>query len=319
MTENILFYTKEEVSELLGVAESTVYSLAKNEQIVSEVLPKGVSRPKRYTKESVDIYKDSKQTEPIGFAISDLAEKYKVSNQRIYQLIKKLNLKTSRAVIGKRNKLIVSETDIVLIEKELTKKIHKGTKTDFYKHQEDIALFQLFNTASNEKYRITRTQSNEWGIHLATTNHFIPFKEAVEQLQLTSAYSIHKKPIQTAMFVNFTFKSTDLMAYEFIDACYSHLGIENMHLLFTDSELKLAIKAYNQFLSVCNLPVEYLNVHCENAVIELVNDEYEFVLSDKPLTVVLNGDSYDALKKYAEEMQKSFSSIVNELIQNHLK
>lgn len=313
------FYTKKEVSALLGVAESTVYSLAKANKIEAEKLPKGVSRPKRYTKESVHTYKQNKQKQPDGLGIHELANKYQVSKQRMYQVIKKLKIETSSGVVGKRKILLVAQSDEQLIATELNKKTHKGTKTDFYRHQEDIALFQLFISSSKERYRLTRNAYNEWGIYLPITNEFILYSEAVEQLHLLPAYSLHKKSIQTSMYVNYTFKTTDSLAYDFIDACYHYLGIENMHLLFKDNEIKIALKAHNGFLNSCKLNIDHLNTHCENAVIELFNTELQFVLFDKPLTVILKGDAYHTLKDYAEEKRMSFSEIINELIEKQLR
>ncbi|MBQ0140008.1 MAG: helix-turn-helix domain-containing protein [Kurthia sp.] len=316
--ETSMFYTKEEVSSVLGIAESTVYSLAKSNQIECEVLPTGVSRPKRYLKDSVDTYKIRHLAKPEGLSIQEFALKHKISTQRVYQLIKKLHLGKNKATIDKRSRLIISPEDEALIVTEMNKKSHKGTKSDFYKYADNIALFQLFINPLNDKYRIIRNSYNVWGVNLSVTGEFLPFKEAVKQLKLQPAYTIHQNSLPSSMYVKFRFSTSDPEAYVFLDICYEMLGIENIHLLHKERLIELSIKAVPLQLQGKAVDVTHLNTSCLNAVGTIDNDELHFNLEDRPITIVLKGDSYKMLKSHAASERMSLSDMVNELIQKHL-
>lgn len=318
MTIHTDYYTKQEVAELLNIAESTVYTLAKKNKIEVEVLPPGVSRPKRYTQQSVIAFKNEHQEKPNGLSIHELASKYQVSKQRIYQWIKRLELHTETAIIDKRQCLVLAVADEAILAEALNKKTHKGATTDFYQHLQNIALFQLFKTESGEQYRITRNEQNEWGIHVALTNEFVLFEEAVTRFGLIPVYTIHQDVIANTTYINFRFPMANREVYPFIDQCYANLGVENMHLVVKQSELLLAIKAEHTFLSVCETAIDYLNSHCENAVIEPVDGELQFTLLDKPVTVILREEIHLKLKQLATEENKSFSDIINELLKKQL-
>lgn len=318
MQESSEFYTKEQVMEKLEVAASTVYHLAKSKRIEMEILPEGVSRTKRYSKSSVDHYYLIKNSIPNGLSINDFAKLHKVTTQRLYQLINKLDLSIDKVVVGKRQRLILNAEQQRILQQELGQKTHKGTKSDFYLSKVDIALFQLFTDDNKQPYRIVRNERNEWGFIMSFSNQFLSFKEALVKQKLTPSYAIHQPSIASTMYINFRLKANHPSSYDFLDHCYTYLGIENMHMLQKGDELQLSLKAVN--IPVINNPsmLDYLNDCCLNAVIDIFEGHYNFHIQDRAVTVTLKGDVYSALKQAATEQKISLADLINQLIEQQL-
>lgn len=305
--------------EKLGVAASTVYHLAKTKRIEIEILPQGVSRTKRYSKSSVDHYYLTKHSVPNGVSISEFAKLHKVTNQRLYQLIHKLDLSVEKVVVGNRQRLILSSEQQQVLLDELEHKTHKGTKSDFYLFAKDIALFQLFYDAKNEFYRIIRNDRNEWGIVIALSNEFLPFEKALIEQSLKPAYTIHQPAIASNAYVNFIFQTNNANTYAFLDLCYEQLGIENMHILHKGSQLEVSLKAVNLQVKVQPLLTDYLNECCLNAVVEVSDGAYHFDVQDKAVTITLKGGLYTALKQASTAQRVSLSDYINQMLQQQLE
>lgn len=312
------YYTKEQVCEKLGVAQSTVYVLAKKKLIEAEVLPQGVKRTKRYTKESVDAYATRLQVDKNGLTVTEFAKKQKLSPQRVYQMIKKQGWVLEKVMVGKRKNQLLSMEQQQILLKDLHAKKHKGTKTDFYCFVEDIALFQLFKDVDQVSYRVMRNEAGEWGVQLPLIHTFMPFAQALAERQLQPVYKLHQPLFPSNHYAKFSFSLTNPKTYEVIDVLYQIVGIENMHLYQQDTTVNIAVKALAFNISVGNLDLDYLNDNCLNAVTELSEGELCIRVKDKSVTVLLEADIYGALKQQVKEHNSSFSEMVNEMLREKL-
>lgn len=309
------YYTKEQVSEKLGVAQSTVYVLAKKKLIDVEVLPQGVSRTKRYTKSSVDAYTNRQAIEKNGLTVAEFATHQQVSPQRVYQLIKKLAIHLEKAKIGKRKCLLLSMEHQQLLLQELQHKKHKGTTTDFYRFAEDIALFQLFQDRDQIAHRVMRNEAGEWGFLSPT---FLPFEQAISERLLQRAYDIHQPRLIANIYADFSFPIEDARMYEMMDLLYEVVGIENMHVYLHDQSVEVSVKALAYDISDKRIGIDYLNEHCLNAVITLSEAELRIQAKDKSVTVVLEADVYEAVKREKSIQNHSLTEVINRVLREKL-
>lgn len=309
------YYTKEQVSEKLGVAQSSVYVLAKKKLIDVEALPQGVSRTKRYSKSSVDAYANRQAIDKDGLTVAEFAKNHQVSPQRVYQLIKKLALQLEKAKIGKRNRLLLSKEHQQLLLKELQHKKHKGTKTDFYRFTEDIALFQLFLDQRQIAYRVMRNEAGEWGFLSPT---FLAYDQAMSELQLQQAYDIHQPRMTANIYADFSFPVKDAKLYDAMDLLYEVVGVENMHVYQLDQTIEVSVKALTYDVRDKKINVDYLSDHCINAVIELSGADLRIQPKDKSVTVVLEADVYEAVKRQTSTQNQSMTELINRLLREKL-
>lgn len=308
------YYTKEQVSEKLGIAQSTVYVLAKKKLIEVESLPLGVSRTKRYTKESVDAYTERLKVDKKGLTVAEFAKSHNLSPQRVYQVIKKHGLQLEKVHVGKRKSVLLSTEHQQLLRKELQHKKHKGTKTDFYYFAENIALFQLFIDSEQVSYRVTRNETGEWGFHLPVIHTFVPYDQVMKERQLQPTYGLHQPLITSSVYANFSFSLTNPQTYEAIDLLYRVVGIENMHLKQQEATVEIAVKAQVFDISDENINLDYLNDNCLNAVIALSESELHMQVNDKSVTVLLESDIYEAVKQQVKDENSSFTELINAVL-----
>lgn len=308
------YYTKEQVSEKLGIAQSTVYVLAKKKIIEVETLPPGVARTKRYTKDSVDAYADRLKVDKKGLTVAEFAKSQKLSPQRVYQVIKKQGLQLEKVHIGKRKSQLLSKEHQQLLIKELQHKKHKGTKTDFYYSAENIALFQLFKDAEQISYRVARNEAGEWGFHLPVIHTFMPFAQVMTERQLQPVHELHQPLITSSVYADFSFSLTNPKTYEVIDLLYQTVGIENMHLKQQETTVEIAVKALTFDISDEHIDLDYLNTNCSNAVIELSEGELRMQVNDKSVTVLLESDIYEAVKQQVKDDNSSFTELINAVL-----
>lgn len=318
--EEIEYFSKNEVIEILGIAEPTFYTLVQKGEIEAELLPGNIKRKKGYSKASVLRYQQLYQPKIPGLKVAEFATKHNLTNQRVYSQIKKLNLILNTIQVGKRNVLYLNNEQQTLLINEINKHKHRGAKNDFFNFKLDIALYQRFLDPMNGTYRVVKENGN-WGFF--STNGFISFNEAVKTLQLSPAYSIHKDSIYIANYTEFHMPTSSHAAYYFLDLFYSTLGIENMHVYLNElnSTIELAIKSCNIKIPTENHSQDELlsllpelNTYCLNGSVKIEDDELKLSVNSKSVTLELPQSSYTKLVEIAKINDNSISREAAELL-----
>lgn len=78
-----MYYTKQQVADLLGIANVTVYNYANKNKIRKVPDPHHAMREARYYKEEVDaLVEQRKQAQVEGYSTSDVSKDLGISQQR---------------------------------------------------------------------------------------------------------------------------------------------------------------------------------------------------------------------------------------------
>lgn len=317
--EEKTYLSKNEVIEFLGIVEATFYKLVQNGQLEAEILPENIKRKKRYSKDSVLRYQQQYQPDIPGLKVAEFAKKHKLTNQRVYAYIKKLDFTLPTVQIGKRKVLyLTSEQQEVLI-KEIYKHKHRGAKSDFFNSKSEVALYQKFINEAGESYRVVN-ENGEWGFYI--TNQFIDVEQAKKELLLEPSYSIHKKPIYSSSYAEFIIPA--VKSYAFLDLFYNALGIENIYIFHNPSEnvIELSLKAIStdvaDIIHISNDSIQSilnsLNQYSINGSVTLVDGILNITANTKSITFEVNETVYELIEAMALRNGTSISKEVTKIV-----
>lgn len=318
-------YTKKEVTKLLGIAEATVYSLARQGVLEVAVSPSNVKGPKRYTKSSVERYKSDFRPSFEGLKIQDFAKQNSISNQRVYFYIKKLNLELDTVRVGKKEVQYLNTEQLELLKNELSKHRHRGTRSTFYNQQLDVALLQKFMDPAGNTYRISVNQKGDWGFYL--DGKFYHYNVAINQFMLTPCYSIHMDNVYNPNYLIFNFNQNSYILHYILDFLYPKVGIENLHL-YVDKDtsmIELSLKTTPIVLPEGFNGAEFskylkeLNQACENGKILYEDNSLNFELYTKSLTVEITRATYDLLQQRIKSEGLNASKVVEKILRENLE
>lgn len=312
------YYTREEVAEILNIAESTVYTYAQKGKIQAEQNPYRIKKNARYTKTSVDQYLNSISIE--GITVDKLAKQLNISKARIYQILKQhKELVINKVPFGRSYKYLIPKVTQTEIKKHLRNTNRKGAKKDFYSSKHQVALFQLFHSkTTGQEYRIYKNDAY-WGIYLDEKN-FIVIDSAKKIFNLEPNYPLSNRKAIKGSFGQFELPKNE-NGFLFLDYFYQYVGIDNMYIHENDNTIELFIKEMNIPLETFPLPSE---VSLEEIkVIEGGIFESDGVLnilkSHKSVTVTLKLSTIQELQLYSQDTGLSISEITEAAILSYLQ
>lgn len=324
MENDDIGYSKKEVAKLLRIAESTVYQYATQNKIKALPNPYKVLSEAQYDKKSVDELRVKLNIDGItGMSISSFAKEQKVPQNKIYKLIHSHGLEVDLVPRGEVRKqyFIPKNTQEELAKILEESKQKRGTRTDFYLHSEDIALYQVFLGANGNQYRVTRKGANKWGFYLHT-GEWIDFSKALENFKLKPMYKIHQKTVRSIGYANFVIpKDTDEI-YEYIDFVYRTWGIENCSISEEEKFLNISLKS-GRWKAVDYTPYEefalHLTSYAEIGSIELINGFYEVEGDIKRTTIDFSIGIYHKLLEHVESNKTNLRDVVEEALEKYLE
>lgn len=174
-------YTKKEVAELLGIAESTVYSLARQGKLEVIPDPHRIRRSTQYTFNSVQTLMNERNVgKNTGKSVRDFAIEIGVAKNKIYPLLQEMHLEVETVSLSEVRKqyYLPIETQNILRE-HFQQSNYRGSRNDFYSKELDVALYQSFTSENGQTLRVTCNKELEWGFYL-TSGNWIGYKEAVD-------------------------------------------------------------------------------------------------------------------------------------------
>ena len=240
-----MYYTRQEVADLLGISKVTVYHYSKQGKIRKVPDPHHAMREARYYKEEVDeLAEQRKESKAEGYTTSALSKKIGISQQKIYQLIKDHNLLVHEVPYGdERIRYVIPEETAEWIKEEIERTAPtRGVRSEFYDSTLDITLYQRFTASERSDLRVIRNEDGEWGFY-SSSRTWLPYKKAVQQFGYKPSYDIHRSLLKVTGYTDFILPKDNELSYLFLDYIYQRRGIENIRLREHDDLLALSVKA----------------------------------------------------------------------------
>lgn len=320
-----MYYTKQEVAKLLGIAEVTVYHYSKQNKIRKVDDPHHASREARYHKEEVDALVEQRKQERVeGYSTSDLSKELGISQQKIYQLIHDHKLEVHEVPYGdERIRYVIPEETAGWIKHEIERTAPtRGIRSEFYDSTLDISLYQRFTSPERVETRVVRNVDREWGFY-SSSHKWIPYGAAIKKFNYKPAYSIHQPSLKASGYTDFILPKDNELSYVFLDFIYTRRGIENIRLREHEEHLALSVKSGPIHVSdsvpaALTIPTiqSFLEGGAGNVLFE--EDEWIFVSGYRKTSVELPVSMLNALHALAKMEQLTTNELVEEAIQEFL-
>lgn len=319
-----MYYTKQQVADLLGIANVTVYNYAKQNKIRKVPDPHHAMREARYYKEEVDaLVEQRKQAQVEGYSTSDVSKDLGISQQKIYQLIDDHQLKVHKVPYGdERIRYVIPEETLSWIKYEIERTAPtRGIRSEFYDSTLDISLYQLFTSSERAESRVVRNSDREWGFY-SSSHTWIPYADAIKQFKYTPAYSIHRPSLKASGYTDFILPKDNEVSYVFLDFMYRRRGVENIRLREHNDHLALSIKSGPiQVLDVPSALTTTIQSFLEGGAGNVLFEEEEwiFVSGYRKTSIELPVTMLDTLRLLAKKEQITTNELVEQAIQELIK
>lgn len=315
-------YTIQEITELLGVVEMTVYQYIKKgllEEIEQPNLKYAINGQRLFTVESVESLRAKMTIEKDYVSLNAYAKQNGINQIVLKKLAADNDIEIPKGTQGLREVFLITpdikaKLDKLVLENSFT---HFKTKSKYYNSKYDIALLQSFIDTDGKTYRIVKN-GTKWGVYEETG--FIQF-ESLEGLK--PLYSIHKPTVNAlSMYVYFKIPIEDKNRYDYVDAIYATFGIENAQLLLTDSQIAVRVKVSSWSIPEDNKHLENLltlNQYASNGEIIYVDNILSVESTDKRVVVILPKDIHSKLSKHAKDQKLTDSKAAQQIIQGYFE
>lgn len=321
-----MYYTKQEVAKMLGIAEVTVYHYSKQNKIRKVEDLHHASREARYYKEEVDaLVEKRKHAQVEGYSTADLSKELGVSQQKIYQLINDHQLKVHEVPYGdERIRYVIPEDTAGWIKQEIERTAPtRGIRSEFYDSTLDISLYQRFTSPERVETRVVRNPDREWGFY-SSSHKWIPYGAAIKKFNYAPAYSIHQSSLKVSGYTDFVLPKDNELSYVFLDFIYTRRGIENIRLREHEEYLALSVKSGPIHVSE-NVPAA-LNISTIHSFLEggagnvlFEEDEWIFVSGYRKTSAELPVPMINALHALAKKDKLTINELVEQAIQEFLQ
>lgn len=316
------YYTKDKISQLLGISKNTVYKYAR--QGIIEPVP----NPFNLRKETVYYCKqvDELAAQRIDtvkytdeYSIPMLAKELKTTRQTIEHIIKANKLEINEFSVGKRTRISLPDATVQTIKKEFANntQLHsKSAKKLYYNQIHDIALFQPVNASDGATYRVS-IKEGVWGIFFGQ-GLFLSLDELQHHptISIRPGYSIQSaKIINEQSYVHFKLSRSNTISLILFDYFLSTVGIGNVLIQCKNEYFILSVK--QQLISVSKYPLpDQLNeTVIQDFIVEgdikLLNDELFLIGNYQKTSIHLNRQLIDPLMNEADNLNISMSDLIN--------
>lgn len=233
-----------EVSNLLGVSEKTIYNYVKS----------GKLKPINYEQWQIegtyyfsneDIQKLMEDRKKPGFTTVEAAEILGISPTTVFRYVKDKKLPAIQEVYNGRSVYFINEED--LEEFNISKIQHYNRrKKEFYSKKEGIALFQLFiREGTKEEARIISLTGKEYKV-MTEDGEVLSLSELTNR-GYKPKYEFANQKVNTRKgYVTFEFKKRNEISsavYRVLDLFYQYIGPVNMRIQLGENDsIKIEVK-----------------------------------------------------------------------------
>lgn len=318
------WYTRKEVAAKLEISLGTVYHWAKQGKLVKIYDPLNNVREARYRKEEVEALFDNKiDNQPEGIRPSTLANQLKVPVAKIYNLIREKELPVDDFAIGdERRGISIPEELVAVIQKEVEKNLSKrGTSTEFFNYQYDIALFQRFTTRNGQDIRVMRNNKLEWGFY-HQSRAWIPYLDGLSEHKYEQAYEIHHDNITVKGYVDFILPKDLNESFDFLDFAYENWGVENVRVRELDEHIELSIKSGTHQLTTQrpeSLTEPIIEKFTQAGHVNIREQQWELESGTRSLMLEIPEDLMKLVRKAAKKGNVSMSAYIESVLDDKLR
>lgn len=226
------WYTKKEVSDILGISKATVYHWAKEKKIIKIEDPFRTHREVRYQKAEVDEIAKERELFPNGFTPAAVAKRLDVSLQSIYKYIQDGLIQAIEVPKGDERKSYIISPEAFQEAEKLLKPTEaaRPKRGEYYESKLDIGLFQKFYSSKLSEARVSRNENKDWGFIIQSNQKWITYEEGINEYQLVPSYGIHNELIDYNGYVTFEIPLDTVLFYPLMDYLYQVWGVENIRL-----------------------------------------------------------------------------------------
>lgn len=170
--EQVKGYTIQEITELLGVVEMTVYQYIKKgllKEIDQPHLKYSINGQRLFTVESVESLKAKMTIEKDYISLNAYAKQNGVNQIVLKKLAVENDIEIPKGTQGLREVFLITpdikaRLDKLVLENSFT---HFKPKSKYYNSKYDIALLQSFVDTEGKPYRIVKN-GTKWGVYEET-------------------------------------------------------------------------------------------------------------------------------------------------------
>ncbi|ACA42331.1 conserved hypothetical protein (plasmid) [Lysinibacillus sphaericus C3-41] len=320
--EQVKGYSIQEITELLGVVEMTVYQYIKKgllEEVDQPNLKYTINGQRLFTVESVEALKDKMTVGKDYISLNAYAKQNGINQIVLKKLIAENDIDIPKGTQGLREVFLITpdikaQLDKLVLENSFT---HFKTKSKYYNSKYDIALLQSFVDTEGKAFRIVKNGA-KWGVYEETG--FTQF-ECLDGLK--PLYSIHKPTVNAlSMYVYFKIPNEDKNRYNYVDAIYATFGIENAQLLLTDTQIAVRVKVSSWSMSEDDKHLENLltlNQYASNGELIYIDNILSVESTDKRVVVILPKDIHSKLSKHAKDQKITDSKAAQQIILDYFE
>ncbi|MBT2710489.1 helix-turn-helix domain-containing protein [Pseudomonas sp. ISL-84] len=239
------WYTQKEVAARLGISKATVYHYSKQGKIRKIADPHRLHREARYYKEEVDRLSREREQHPTGLRPSEVAKQLGLSVQSVYKYIKDGTIKATEVPFGDERITYVISKEAFEEVKELfrSSESERVRKSEYYDSENDIALFQYYQSKDSLTARVMKDEEFNWGFYIPEYQKWTDYKEGIEKYGLEPCYEIHNAPFDYKGYVHIQIPKGEELLYPFIDFIYESWGIENLGIREHDQSIYISMRA----------------------------------------------------------------------------
>jgi excisionase family DNA binding protein len=315
------WYTQKEVAARLGISKATVYHYAKQGKIRKIADPHRLHREARYYREEVDRLAMDREQYPTGMRPSEVAKQLGLSVQSVYKYIKDGTIKAEEVPFGDERTTYVISVEEFQEAKELlqSSESERVRKSEYYDSNNDVALFQYFQSKGSLTARVMKDEERNWGFYIPDYQKWVEYNEGIEKYDLEPCYEIHNNQFDYKGNVHIKIPKGEDLLYPFIDFIYESWGIENLGIREHEQAVYISMRAGESALkNPLSFTLNQLVPFIPEGTIEI--DEGLFIVRSayRKTNLELPIKMLDAVKRIAEQENTTMSQWVEKAIKNRL-
>lgn len=307
-------YTPQEAADLLNLTVPTIYSYEKRNIIKRVDDPHRLKGITLFVKEDVELLaEEKKKLDNMGITISELAKKSGLYSSNIREAIRTMNLQVpmvpSNPYSSRMRFAITSEYEEQILSYLYRQKSSRAKKNHLYIPSFDIALYQTFIVAGEEKVRLKKNQQQIVGFQLENTD-FISYIQALRTLDIEPLYRIHRKKAESQSgFTDIIVPTGKKAFYQILDFLYSNCGVENFNADIEGSQLVASIRNAEYRTTQTNEEtLKLVQQHIVSGKLEMRDDHWVFSRTEKGVQVHMKPEDYLLFKEAARDENLSIKN-----------
>lgn len=313
-------YSVHETAKLLNLSVASVYSYERKGVLKREEDPHHLKSSMTFSKELVDkLVDEKKKLDDSGLSISQFSKKVGVHEGKVKDAINELNLDVPmvrRSIYSNIMRYSLTQDQ----ERQLTEylsrqKVTRAKRNHLYYPTPDIALYQAFNIAGEQRVRLILGKKNELGFQLDSET-FVPYTTAIKEFDIEPVYGIHKeKQNNQQSFSDIIVPTGKKAFYQILDTIYNVCGVENFNADFRHGKIIISVRngTYPSDYSITALSA--IQQYLELGDVEVSDGAWHFRLTKKIINLDLDAEDYPTFKAEAAKQRLS----VKGLLEGYLK